>query len=159
MGLKTKIKEELIAPNWCPNCYHHLKSGGYRETCDTMRSLIINRHNLIEYAMHCFTCLNLLKFYSTTSDRCKCQGITTGIDREYMTRNLNAPIQELGNFKIFLFIHQRQERQRQENPALCKEPNMGLDPGTPGSHLEAKADTQPLSHPGVPTLSVSISTP
>ena len=28
----------------------------------------------------------------------------------------------------------------------------GLDPGTPGSHPEQKADAQPLSHPGVPVL-------
>ena len=27
---------------------------------------------------------------------------------------------------------------------------MGLDPGTPGSRPELKADAQPLSHPGVP---------
>ena len=27
---------------------------------------------------------------------------------------------------------------------------MGLDPGTPGSHPEPKADAQPLSHPGAP---------
>ena len=26
---------------------------------------------------------------------------------------------------------------------------MGRDPGTPGSYPELKADTQPLSHPGV----------
>ena len=26
---------------------------------------------------------------------------------------------------------------------------LGLDPGTPGSHPESKADAQPLSHPGV----------
>ena len=27
---------------------------------------------------------------------------------------------------------------------------MGLDPRTPGSRPEPKADTQPLSHPGIP---------
>ena len=26
----------------------------------------------------------------------------------------------------------------------------GLDPGTPGSRPEPKADAQPLSHPGIP---------
>ena len=31
-----------------------------------------------------------------------------------------------------------------------KEPNVGLDLGTPGSHPEPKADAQPLSHPGIP---------
>ena len=29
---------------------------------------------------------------------------------------------------------------------------MGLDPGTPGSHAEPKADAQPLGHPGVLSL-------
>ena len=29
-------------------------------------------------------------------------------------------------------------------------PDVGLDPGTPGSRPELKADTQPLSHPGIP---------
>ena len=30
----------------------------------------------------------------------------------------------------------------------CGEPDAGLDPRTPGSRLELKADTPPLSHPG-----------
>ena len=29
---------------------------------------------------------------------------------------------------------------------------MGLDPGTLGSRPEPKADTQPLSHPGIPKV-------
>ena len=29
---------------------------------------------------------------------------------------------------------------------------MGLNPGTPVSHSGLKADTQPLSHPGVPCI-------
>ena len=40
-------------------------------------------------------------------------------------------------------------RQRGEQ-APSGEPNAGLDPRTPGSHPGPKADTQPLSHPGVP---------
>ena len=31
--------------------------------------------------------------------------------------------------------------------ARCRTPS-----GTPGSHLEQKADAQPLSHPGVPNM-------
>ena len=31
-----------------------------------------------------------------------------------------------------------------------KEPDVGLDPGTPGSHPELKVDVQPLSHLGAP---------
>ena len=41
-------------------------------------------------------------------------------------------------------------RQRKEQ-APCKEPDAGLNPMTPGSHPEPKADAQPLSHPGIPT--------
>ena len=41
------------------------------------------------------------------------------------------------------------DRQR-EKQAPCREPDVGLHPGTPGSHSEPKADAQPLSHPGVP---------
>ena len=42
------------------------------------------------------------------------------------------------------------ETQQREKQALRGEPNVGLDPGTPGPHLELKAGAQPLSHPGVP---------
>ena len=33
---------------------------------------------------------------------------------------------------------------------LSREPDVVLDPRTPGSWPELKADTQPLSHPGAP---------
>ena len=36
-----------------------------------------------------------------------------------------------------------------EKQAPCREPDAGLDPRTPGSHPEPKADVQPLSHPGI----------
>ena len=39
-----------------------------------------------------------------------------------------------------------------EAGSLWGEPDVGLDPRTPGSHLEPKADGQPLSHPGAPAL-------
>ena len=32
----------------------------------------------------------------------------------------------------------------------CREPDVGLDPGTPGSRPEPRADAQLLSHPGIP---------
>ena len=38
-----------------------------------------------------------------------------------------------------------------EKQVPCREPNVGIDPGTPGSHPGPKAGAQPLSHPGVPT--------
>ena len=46
-------------------------------------------------------------------------------------------------------IERRQRNRQKEKQAPHREPNMGLHPGTLGSHLELKADTQPLSHPGV----------
>ena len=43
------------------------------------------------------------------------------------------------------------ERERQrEKQAPCREPDMGLDPGSPGSHPGLKAGTKPLSHRGCP---------
>ena len=54
------------------------------------------------------------------------------------------------------FIHERQrergrDKRQREKQAPCREPDVGLDPGTVGSHpAEPKADAQPLSHPGVP---------
>ena len=45
---------------------------------------------------------------------------------------------------------ERQRRRQKEKQAPCKEPDVGLDPGTPGSRPVSKADTQPLSHPGIP---------
>ena len=47
---------------------------------------------------------------------------------------------------------ERQKHRQKEKKATCTEPNVGLDPGTPGSCPEPKADTQLLSHPGVPSL-------
>ena len=40
-------------------------------------------------------------------------------------------------------------RQREEKQAPCKEPDVGLDSGTPGSRPEMKTDVQLLSHPGI----------
>ena len=58
--------------------------------------------------------------------------------------------------RFYLFIHEREthrERQRhrqREKQAPCGKPDVGLDPGTPGSCLEPKVDAQSLSHSGVP---------
>ena len=58
--------------------------------------------------------------------------------------------------RFHLFIHERhteRERLRQrENQGPHGEPNVEVDPGTPGSRPEPKADTQPPSHPGVPVV-------
>ena len=59
-------------------------------------------------------------------------------------------------FKIFyLFIHERhresgrQRHRQREKQAPCRELDMGLDPGTPGSCPGPKAGAKPLSHPGI----------
>ena len=46
----------------------------------------------------------------------------------------------------------RQRHRQREKQVLLREPDVGLDPGTPGSLPELKADAQPLSHPGVSRL-------
>ena len=43
-----------------------------------------------------------------------------------------------------------QRHRQREKQASRREPDVGLDPRTLGSHPELKADAQPLSHPGVP---------
>ena len=50
---------------------------------------------------------------------------------------------------------ERQRHRQKEKQAPCGEPNAGLDPRTPGSHPEPKAGTQPLSHPGVPIITIN----
>ena len=49
-------------------------------------------------------------------------------------------------FRFYLFIH---ERHRQ---APCREPDAGLDPGTPGSCPGLKVGAELLSHPGIPSF-------
>ena len=48
--------------------------------------------------------------------------------------------------------NEKQRLMQREKQAPCRESNVGLNPGTVGSHPEPKADTQLLSHPGIPTL-------
>ena len=45
---------------------------------------------------------------------------------------------------------ERQGHRQREKQAPCREPDMGLNPGTPGSCPGLKADAQLLSHPGIP---------
>ena len=68
--------------------------------------------------------------------------------------------------RFYLFIHESQrERERDWEAEIqaegeagsMQEPNVGLDPGTPGSHPGPKeADTKLLSYPGIPKLAVII---
>ena len=39
---------------------------------------------------------------------------------------------------------------------IAEEPDVGLDPTTPGSRPEPKADAQPLCHPGAPLFFLKI---
>ena len=48
--------------------------------------------------------------------------------------------------------HTEAKTQAEGEAGSMQGPDVGLDPGTLGSHLELKADTQPLSHPGIPSL-------
>ena len=44
---------------------------------------------------------------------------------------------------------ERQRHRRREKQAPCREPDMGLDPRTPGSLPGPKAGAKPLSYPGI----------
>ena len=50
---------------------------------------------------------------------------------------------------------ERQGHRQREKQALCGEPAVGLNPRTLRLRPEQKADTQPLSHPGVPVCDFS----
>ena len=45
---------------------------------------------------------------------------------------------------------ERPRHRQREKKTPCREPDVGLGPETPGSCPELKADTKPLSHPGIP---------
>ncbi|XP_048965434.1 centromere protein V isoform X1 [Canis lupus baileyi] len=47
------------------------------------------------------------------------------------------------------FEREKQRHRQREKQAPCREPDVGLDPWTPGSWSEPKADAQPLRHPGI----------
>ena len=54
-------------------------------------------------------------------------------------------------------MRETQRHRQREKQAPCKETDVGLDPWSPGSHPELKADAQPLSHPGTQTLKILVS--
>ena len=49
---------------------------------------------------------------------------------------------------------ERQRHRQREKQAPCREPNVGLDPKSPGSRPGPKAGAKPLSHPGCPEFKV-----
>ena len=46
----------------------------------------------------------------------------------------------------------RQRHRQKEKQAPYRQPDVGLDPASPGSHPRPKAGTKPPSHPGIPSL-------
>ena len=73
-------------------------------------------------------------------------------------RHPGIPDSFIFNKIFYLFIHERHtDRGRdigREKQAPCREPDVGLDPGTPGSCPGLKADAKLLSHPGIPPSSI-----
>ena len=47
---------------------------------------------------------------------------------------------------------ERQRHRRRKKQAPRREPDVGLDSRTPGSHPGPKAGAKPLSHPGIPKV-------
>ena len=45
---------------------------------------------------------------------------------------------------------ERQRHRKREKQSPCREPDVGLDPGSPASRSGPKAGAKPLSHPGTP---------
>ena len=64
-------------------------------------------------------------------------------------------------FNFFLLIydsHTEREREAEtqaegEAGSMHREPDVGLDPGSPGSRPRPKAGAKPLRHPGIPSSS------
>ena len=64
--------------------------------------------------------------------------------------------------RFYLFIHdshrEREAETQAEGEAGSKhrEPDVGLDPGSPGSRPGPKAGAKPLRHPGIPEITILI---
>ena len=60
-------------------------------------------------------------------------------------------------FNLFIYERHTRERQRhrqREKQTPCREPDVGLDPGTLGSSPGPKAGAKWLSYPGTPGLHI-----
>ena len=63
------------------------------------------------------------------------------------------------NFYLFMIVTER-EREKAETQAegeagsMHREPDVGFDPGSPGSRPGPKAGAKPLRHPGIPMVSI-----
>ena len=60
------------------------------------------------------------------------------------------------NFYLFMIVtekeRKRQRHRQREKQAPHREPDVGFDPESPGSHPRPKAGVKPLRHPGIPFL-------
>ena len=54
--------------------------------------------------------------------------------------------------RFYLFIHERHREREKQAP--CREPDVGLNSGTPGSRPRPRAGAKLLSHPSVPRLCI-----
>ena len=76
------------------------------------------------------------------------------LNRKIGIQNVSGPFFFLKILFIYLFMRdterERQRHRQREKQAPCREPDAGLDPGTPGSCPEPMSGTKPLSHPGIP---------
>ena len=69
-----------------------------------------------------------------------------------------AHLEVLNFFKdlIYLFMRNREREREAETQAegeagsMHREPDVGFDPGSPGSRPGPKAGAKPLRHPGIP---------
>ena len=50
---------------------------------------------------------------------------------------------------MYVFMTEGETHRQREEQAPHREPNVGFDPGTPGSSHELKSGPLPLSHPDV----------
>ena len=57
------------------------------------------------------------------------------------------------NFYLFMIVTERERGRAQaegEAGSMHREPDVGFDPGSPGSRPGPKAGAKPLRHPGIP---------
>ena len=54
------------------------------------------------------------------------------------------------NFYLFMIVTERERESEREAGSMHWEPDVGFDPGSPGSRPGPKAGAKPLRHPGIP---------
>ena len=54
--------------------------------------------------------------------------------------------------KDFIYLREREAEADGEAGSMHWEPDMGFDPGSPGSRPGPRAGAKPLRHPGIPVI-------